>query len=217
LRRRPSTELLDETDVPTKEAEASLHDIEWVHARLGGRRMVRRRLGPLLAELGPGPLTVLDVGCGSGHVVRDVENLGAACWAADLKVAHVRLARRGRALAGNAFRLPLASRGVDVVFSTLFLHHFAPEELELLLAESARVARRAVVAFDLTRSAVALGIISALGPLAFESRLSVADGRASVLQAYTLLEARAIAARVLPGASVARVGPFAWQLVWKRG
>ena len=218
-KRRPSLELLD-TDVSSHDSEASLRDIEWVHRRLGGRRMVRRRLAPLLSELGPGPLTLLDVGCGSGHVAKDLQDLadgGATAYGVDLKVVHARLALRGRTLAADAFRLPLAPRSVDVVLSTLFLHHFSPDEVVALLAESARVARRAVVAFDLARHRVALAIIAAVGPLFFESRLSILDGRASVRQAYTPEEAREIAARALPAARVTRSGPFAWQLVWRRG
>jgi len=218
--RRPARELLDEEIAPA-DAHASLRDIEWVHRRLGGRRMVRGRLAPLFAELGPGPLTVLDVGCGSGHVGRDLveaplDGSAPAAFGVDVKVSHLRLAPRGLAVAGDAARLPLASRSVDVVLSTLFLHHFAPEGLALVLAESARVARRAVVAFDLARSRTALAAISVVGPLFFRSRVSIADGPASVRQAYTPREAREIAERSLPGARVVPAGPFVWQLVWRR-
>jgi SAM-dependent methyltransferase len=217
--RQPSKELLDE-DLPSHDARASLRDIEWVHRRLGGRWMLRSGLAPLLKELGPGSLTLLDVGCGSGHVARDLEDaplpgVSVRVLGADIKLAHVGLAPRGRSFAGDVVRLPLADRSVDVVFSTLFLHHFAPDELAKILAELGRVARRAVVAFDLVRSRPALFFISLVGPLFFESHVSVADGRASVRQAYTASEARALAARALPGARVFH-SPFVWRLVWRR-
>jgi SAM-dependent methyltransferase len=223
-RRRPELELLDDADVPAGEAEASLADIEWVHHRLGGRALVRRRLQPFFAALAAGkdaPL-VLDLGCGSGHVGRDL--LAAAAEAGtrvrvlglDRKASHARLAARGTAVVGDTFRLPFGDRSVDVVFSTLFLHHFSPGESARLLAEARRVAASAVVALDLTRHRLALAAIALVGPIAFRSRLSVADGRTSVRQAYTPDEIAEIAAPVLPGARVTMASRFVWELVWKR-
>ena len=105
---------------------------------------------------------------------------------------------------------------MDVVLSTLFLHHFSPGESARLLAEARRVAASAVVALDLTRHRLALAAISVVGPVAFRSRLSVADGKTSVRQAYTPDEIAAIAAPVLPGARVTMASRFVWELVWKR-
>lgn len=223
-RRRPEPELLDDADVPAGEAEASLADIEWVHHRLGGRAVVRRRLQPFFAALAgrEDTPTVLDLGCGSGHVGRDL--LAAAAEAGtrvrvfglDRKASHARLAARGTAVVGDTFRLPFGDRSVDVVFSTLFLHHFSPGESARLLAEARRVAALAVVALDLTRHRLALAAISVVGPVAFRSRLSIADGKTSVRQAYTPDEIAAIAAPVLPGARVTMASRFVWELVWKR-
>lgn len=223
-RRRPEPELLDADGVPAGEAEASLADIEWVHRRLGGRSLVRRRLIPLLAALGaPGiRLSILDLGCGSGHVGRDLVEAAAAhgmrlrLLGIDRKVSHARLAARGSTAAADAFRLPFPDRGVSVVLSTLFLHHFSPGEAAALLAESRRVAASAVVVLDLSRHRLALAAIGVLGPIAFRSALSVADGKTSVRQAYTLEEIAAIAAPVLPGARVSKAARFVWELVWTR-
>jgi ubiquinone/menaquinone biosynthesis C-methylase UbiE len=222
--RRPEPELLDADDVPAREAEASLADIEWVHRRLGGRSLVRRRLLPLLATLGaPGiGLSILDLGCGSGHVGRDlveaaaVQGMRVHLLGIDRKVSHARLASRGSTVAGDAFRLPFPDRGVSVVLSTLFLHHFSPGEAAALLAESRRVASSAIVVLDLTRHRLALAAIGALGPIAFRSALSVADGKTSVRQAYTPEEIAEIAAPVLPGARVSKAARFVWELVWTR-
>jgi len=222
---RVSTEEILDGDVPAEEAEASLSDIEWVHRNLGGRQILRRRLLPLLASIAGTsglPLSLLDLGCGSGHVGRDLVEAVARrggrldVFGLDRKVGHARLAQRGLAVAGDALRLPFADASVDVVFSTLFLHHFREDGLASLLLESGRIARRAVIAFDLSRHRVAHALISVIGPLAFRTPISTLDGRASVLQAWTRSEIAALAERVLPGAAVRGAGPFVWQLVWIR-
>ena len=222
--RRPDPELLDADGVSSSEAEASLLDIEWVHRWLGGRALFRRRLMPLLAALPArqGALSVLDLGCGSGHVGRDLLAAAAESGVSlrvlglDRKTSHARLVARGTAVTADALRLPFRDLSVDVVLSTLFLHHFAPVEAAALLAESRRVAARAVVALDLSRHRLALAAIAVVGPLAFRSRLSVLDGKTSVRQAYTPEEIAAVAEAALPGARVERVSRFVWALVWKR-
>jgi SAM-dependent methyltransferase len=222
--RRPGPELLDADGVSSSEAEESLADIEWVHRRLGGKTLVRRRLLPLLAGLPQQrrPLSVLDLGCGSGHLGRDLlaaaEESGVRLrvFGLDRKASHARLVERGTAVAAEALRLPFRDRSVDVVLSTLFVHHFDPAALAALLAESRRVAATAVVALDLSRHRLALAAISVVGPLAFRSRLSVLDGKTSVRQAYTPAEIAAIAGTALPGARVAPVSRYVWELVWTR-
>lgn len=219
--RRRSVEEL-ELGIAPEEAERSLRDIEWIHRNLGGRWTIRRGLLPALAALGPGPLTLLDVGCGTGHAGDDlaavarrrglpVESLGI-----DRLLAHARLAGRGRVVVGDAFRIPLPDRSVDVVFSALFVHHFSDDELSLLLAESARVARRLVAHFDVDRHLGAWALVAAVGPLAFRSPVTLSDAKASVLQAYTPRELGAIASGVLPGARVDRVGLLGCRLLWHR-
>jgi SAM-dependent methyltransferase len=221
--RRPGPELLDGDGVQAGEAEASLADIEWVHRRLGGRALARRRLIPLFATLAARKdmLSILDLGCGSGHVGRDLLTAAAEAGARlrvfglDRKTSHARLSARGTAVAADTLRLPFRDRSFDVVFSTLFLHHFSPDEAAALFAEARRVSSAAVVALDLTRHRLALAAISLLGPIAFASRLSVIDGKTSVRQAYTPGEIAAIAGPILPGAHVEALSRFAWELVWK--
>jgi len=219
--RSPSDELLD-GDVPPGAAEESLADIEWIHRALGGRPIVRRHLVPLLLSV-PSPRPVLlDLGAGSGHVSRaltaELARRGRELVTVDLdrQLLHARLSARRRSVAGDALRLPLSDRSVDVVSSTLFLHHFDAAAVAALLRESARVARVAVAALDLTRHRVPLAANAILARVAYRSPITRLDGRASVLQAWTIPELRAIAARALPGALVRPAGPFVQGLLWKR-
>lgn len=216
--RRPSRELLDDLDLEPEDMARSLADLELVNAALGSARLLARRMRR--AAAGGTRSTVLDVGAGSGGVARSLaaalnhEGVEAAVVAIDLQWRHLAVGRGqagGEALpaaAADVFALPFAARSVDWVVSTLLVHHFSPEENVRLLRELARVARRGLLLLDLRRHRLPLLFISLAGRIAFQSRASVADGPASVRQAYTREEAEAFAARALPGARVESVFPF---------
>ena len=175
--RAPSEELLDGTLAP-EEAEASLADIERIHRLLGGRPIVRRALVPLLLAVPSARPVLLDLGSGSGHVGRALaaalarRGRGLVTVDLDRQLLHARLSAKGRSVAADALRLPLADRSVDVVSSTLFLHHLDAPSVVRLLRESARVARVAVSALDLTRHRIPLAVNAVLGLLLHRSPIT---------------------------------------------
>jgi ubiquinone/menaquinone biosynthesis C-methylase UbiE len=119
--------------------------------------------------------------------------------------------------AGDAFGLPFADNSADWVVSTLLLHHFSPEENVRLLREVSRVARIGFALVDIRRHRVPLSFFSVAGRLGLGTRESLDDGIASVRQAYTPEEARTIAERAVPGASVRRVFPYRLLVFKPRG
>jgi ubiquinone/menaquinone biosynthesis C-methylase UbiE len=217
--RRPSHEILDETDLAPDEMARSLEDLELVNKALGSARLLEERMADHIRLDGGSRATILDVGAGSASVARELERrlerqgLTARVIATDLQWRHLAVGRTrdGRefpAAAADVFSLPFPECSVDWVVSTLLVHHFSPEENVRLLRELARVARRGVLLLDLQRHRLPLLVISLAGRMAFKSRVSVEDGAASVRQAYTREEAQAFASRAIPGARVERVFPF---------
>ncbi len=108
----------------------------------------------------------------------------------------------------DAFRLPFPDRAFDCAVSTLFFHHFSPEENRSILAELLRVARVGFAILDLRRNRIPLAVFAVAGRTLLRSRVSVLDGVASLRQAYTTEEAQAIARAVTPTARVTRVFPY---------
>jgi ubiquinone/menaquinone biosynthesis C-methylase UbiE len=217
--RRPSHEILDETDLAPDEMARSLEDLELVNTALGSARLLEGRIADHTRIHGRSGATILDVGAGSASVARELERrlkrqgLTARVIATDLQWRHLAVGRTrgGRelsAVAADAFSLPFPERSVDWVVSTLLVHHFSPEDNERILRELARVARRGVLLLDLQRHRLPLLFISLAGRMAFKSRISVEDGAASIRQAYTREEAQAFVSRAIPGARVERVFPF---------
>lgn len=105
--------------------------------------------------------SVLDVGCGPGHLTRRLEALGLDATGIDLDPAMIeRAAARGprdgatgRYLAADVAALPFEDGTFDVVVSTLSMHHWA--DAEDGLAEIGRVVRPGgrVLVWDLGRGA----------------------------------------------------------------
>jgi hypothetical protein len=198
----------------------SLEDLRLVNRRWGGSRALERHLTARAASLGGRRLRILDVGAGSGEVAYRLERSLAAAGcdvrvvALDLQWRHLAAGRamapgqRARAAAADAFRLPIADGAVDFVVSTLFFHHFSPEENRALLSEFRRVAREGFAMLDLRRHRIPELFVSLAGPAFFRARISVADGAASVRQAYTPDEALAVARSVATNSRARRVFPF---------
>lgn len=217
-RRRPAAEELDDERLPSEEMARSLRDLDLVNRRWGGSRALENFLAGKLSGQA-GRIRILDVGAGSGDVTRRLakglreRGLDAAAVAVDLQWRHLAAGRRPGALplpvaTADAFHLPFAAGSFDWVVSTLLFHHLSPEENERFLRELARVACSGFAVLDLRRHVVPLLFVSIAGRLLFESRVSVADGVASVRQAYTRPEAAAIAAGAVGGSRVRNVFPF---------
>ena len=102
--------------------------------------------------------------------------------------------------------------------SSLFAHHFEPDELQRLVRESLRVCRRAVLINDLIRSRLHLGLVY-LGLPLFRSRITWHDAPASVQQAYTVDEMHELLSK-LPAQRIEITKHYLYRmgvLVWKSG
>jgi SAM-dependent methyltransferase len=77
--------------------------------------------------------------------------------------------RPSLAVAADAFRLPFAGGAFDLAVSTLFFHHFSPEENRDLLCEMQRVARHGIAVLDLRRHRAPALFVSLAGPRLFRS------------------------------------------------
>lgn len=231
--RTDSAELLDEGTVSAAAAHASLRDLRWLNRWVFG---VSATLHPLRDWLraAPKPATVLDLGTGSGQMAQYLaqwamrEHQAVRVLALDFSPRHLAYAqawnRRAQTphvhlLGGDALRLPLADSSVDYVTSSLFLHHFAPPQLEQLLAECRRVARRGLAMSDLWRHPLPFYLYRTLiEPLLVRSPVTRHDGRASFHRAYRPAEVEAIAARVLPDVAVQLHLPgMRWRLLSRWG
>jgi Methylase involved in ubiquinone/menaquinone biosynthesis len=194
-------ELLDLGEGTDEDVARNLADLRRINRFLGGRRVVLEALTRLVADAGLHELSLLDVGTGSADIPGAVADwcrsrgIVGNVTALDLSERNLRIARARlginegvQLVRGDSLSLPFADRSVDVVTASLFLHHFEDADVVRLLADFARVARRAVIVNDLIRNLVPYWFARLTGPLLATSYLTRYDGPASVLRGFTARE-----------------------------
>lgn len=207
-----SHELLDEHDAPRADMERSLRDLRRINKYLGGTGIYRRMLRGFEAR------SVLDIGTGTADGLESVPDIPLRIGL-DFKIEHLLYLRDGsrvRRVVGDAQKLPFRDGAVDVVTSAHFFHHFSPEENAVILGEALRVSRDGVAVNDTRRHYAPLLFVLLISALRLVGRITRYDAPASVRQAYTLDEARAIAERVKTKYRIVRMWPFRLGiLLWK--
>jgi ubiquinone/menaquinone biosynthesis C-methylase UbiE len=185
-------ELLD--SLSEIDARASLADLIRINREWGGHSTLRRLLREIVRPTEA--FSFLDVGAASGDMgacVREWYPM-ARVVSLDRIVTHLATCP-GERIAGDAFQLPLLSRCMDLVFCSLFLHHFTDQQIVTLLAEFARVARRAVLVIDLERNPIAYYFLPWSQWLLKWDPVTVHDGAISVEAAFRARELADLARR----------------------
>ncbi len=223
--RRDEPELMDAAGLAEDEVADAYRVLRRVNRQLGNQHTMERELRRYLREepRGEEAVTILDVGSGSGDIVGalgkrlEARRVRVLTVALDRDSIAVKLARgQGiRAVRGDALRLPIADRSVDVVTAVKFAHHFEGDPLRRLVTEMARVARRRVVVLDIRRHWVAYWGFVAWSRLFTRNRLVRYDGPLSVLRGFTVPELAELSrsiprflwtVRTYPGFQLALVG-----------
>lgn len=222
-------ELLDQNRGSLADVRQSLADIRRINAWLGGTRVACNAVLDLLSRRGLKTATILDVGTGSADIPQRLAEQGTKrglslkVVALDVSERHLEIAREYvgdipqiELMQGDAFHLPLEKASVDIVVSSLFLHHFRAPQIVEILREWERVSRVGWVANDLVRHPFALVFFRATGPIFARSYLTRYDGAASIRRAYTVAEMRDIVREEFPRAQVHEHFPYRLSIVRKK-
>ncbi|HSQ23830.1 MAG TPA: methyltransferase domain-containing protein [Pyrinomonadaceae bacterium] len=201
-------ENLDKGTYTPEEYEGCLVELRRVNEWLGDANALRNSLLRVIERRGSRSFSVLDVGAGSGELLRV-----AAEWARDTKrttfLTGVELNERSAkaileesaefseiaSVRANGFLLPFADQTFDYVIQSLTLHHFDDAGAVKIIQEMARVARCGIFVIDLHRNPVAYFFYTTIGRLILHNRLLREDGALSILKSFTPEEMEEIGRR----------------------
>lgn len=220
-------EMLDAGEGTDKDVAHSLSDLRRINRFLGGRKVILRALADCLHDGSPKELSLLDVGTGSADIPMAVSadcrrrGLQSFIAAVDISERNLRVSRARlnvsadiNLVQADSMKLPFATRSFDFVTASLFLHHFRDEDVERLLADFGRIAKRAVIVNDLVRNLVPYYFTRVSGPLLAWSFLTRNDAPVSVLRGFTPDEMRNLASRAgLRNVQIRRSFPYRLSLV----
>jgi SAM-dependent methyltransferase len=221
-RRSYELEHLDKGDYTPAEYEGCLVELRRINKWLGDAGALRASLVPEIEGTGLREFSLLDVGAGSGELLRAAaREARRRGWRARLvglelneRSARAILEESGEfdeigAVRGDAFRLPFADDAFDYVICSLFTHHFRDEGVVEILREFKRVARRRLFVIDLHRHAFAYLLYTTVGRLFLRNRLIREDGALSIRRGFRAAELRRLAERAqLARVEVRRRFPF---------
>lgn len=228
--RRRQPEIMDQPDLDRPRHFEALRGLERINAWSRSARILWAPLRELARQTGTRPLRVLDLATGGGDLPirlwQRARRAGLAvhvdgCDVSADAVAYAasRAAERKtdvRFFVWDALSGPLPG-GYDALTSSLFLHHLSEEQAVDLLRRLADAAGRLVLINDLVRSRAGW-LMACIGTRVLSASAIVhTDGVRSVEGAFTVAEARQLAARAgLAGARVERRWPCRFLLTWSR-
>lgn len=203
--RRDLGEWLDQPESIRLDLAPNLRDIRRLNSWFGGTSLALRHVRALCGDRPR--VTILDVATGSADIP-----MALARWArryrrsvnvtaCDISGDILNEARRivgGESISlvqADARALPWSDGTFDIVLCCLALHHFSPQEAEIVMAELWRLCRVGIVVVDLYRSYPAyVGAWLSTRTVA-RNRVTRHDGPISVLRSYTREEMAEMARR----------------------
>jgi ubiquinone/menaquinone biosynthesis C-methylase UbiE len=223
-------EHLDLGDYTPEEYEGCMAELRLINLCFGEARALRRTFWRDATRTGAKDFSVLDVGAGSGELLRQIsgwkQTSGCSGRLVGVELNEQAVRAIGEksvdcpsieALRSDALRLPLGESTFDYAICSLFTHHFVEEQVVTILREMARVARQGIYVIDLHRHPLPYYVYTRLGPLVLRNRLTRDDGALSILRGFVPKELAALARQAgLEAVKVERVFPYRLVLSGKK-
>jgi 2-polyprenyl-3-methyl-5-hydroxy-6-metoxy-1,4-benzoquinol methylase len=190
-------ELLDRDDIPFEHIKKNMQELETINTLLGGHRITLAGLRRLLN--GSKQVHICEIGCGGGDNLKAImawcrkKNISASFTGIDIKDTCIEYAREN--LAGESvhwicsdYRDVVFENKPDIIFSSLFCHHFNDDEVADIFRWKYENARLGFFVNDLHRNIIAQRSIQILTQLFSSSYLVKNDAPLSVKRGFRKLD-----------------------------
>ncbi|MGY8938841.1 MAG: methyltransferase domain-containing protein [Flavobacteriales bacterium] len=225
-RRTDKEELMDDFSIGGDLLRDTLDKLEKINRWLGGNLMTVKTLKKVLKNHPKEQeLTIADIGCGHGDILRDVAKFGrkngynmkligmdanptAIAYANELSVEFSELSFMTEDVFSEAFK----DRRFDVVLATLFLHHFKEDPLVSFLGNTLKQTKIAIVVNDLHRHKLAYYLFMLLSVF-IKNNMIIEDGLTSVLRGFKRKELVKISQRIQVKSQISWKWAFRFQWI----
>jgi 2-polyprenyl-3-methyl-5-hydroxy-6-metoxy-1,4-benzoquinol methylase len=186
-------ELLDRPDIPFEDIKRNMQELNFINTWLGGHTITTTGVEALVNT--QTPVTICEIGCGGGdNLVAiqkwcDKRNIAVTFIGIDINphcidVASKRLLNNTQLIASD-YKEVLLEKQPDIIFSSLFCHHFSDREMVKQLQWMKTNARLGFFINDLHRHKLAYYSIKALTAVFSNSYLVKHDAPLSVARGFT--------------------------------
>lgn len=190
-------ELLDRDDIPFPDIARNMYELDMINRFLGGHRITQKGVALLLRKhpQNSNPVHIAEIGCGGGDNLKAI-----SCWAKKKKLpvmltgidinpeciayAKGQNKNRGIVFLQSDYRDATFPAKPDIIFSSLFCHHFTDEELVEQLLWMQRNSATGFFINDLHRHPLAYNSIKLLTAVFSKSYLVRNDAPLSVLRGF---------------------------------
>lgn len=195
--RTDKEELMDDFSIGGDLLRDTLDKLENINRWLGGNLVTVNSLKSVLKNHPKeAEITIVDIGCGHGDILRDVAKFGrkhdykfkligidanptAIIYANELSTEYPELTFKTEDIFSDEFK----NRKVDIVLATLFLHHFKEEQLVSFLSDTLKQTQKAIIVNDLHRHKLAYYLFMLLSVF-IKNKMIINDGLISVLRGF---------------------------------
>ena len=221
-------EIMDDLSCSGEVVHQTLKELDFINQWLGGNKITLNGIEILLSRCKPaGKINIADIGCGSGDMLRLVHdelkkngiqpilsgfdaNPNIIAFAASNSKGYDGLTFKTE----NIFNESFKKEKFDIVSATLFLHHFANEELIGILRSLRKQVRVGIIVNDLHRHPLAYYSIRLLTLLFSRSAMVKYDAPLSVLRGFARREWVEILDKAeIKSYSLRWKWAFRWQLI----
>lgn len=195
--RSDAEEIMDDLNYNGPMLHDALDKLAKINQWLGGNKVTINGLKKALKNHSKSqPLTIIDLGCGGGDILRDLSKFGKQngykfkLIGVDANVHTVNYASELSKDFDNIefkaidiFSEDFEKMEYDVVLTTLFLHHFKEEQIIEILSKAKNKAKLGIVVNDLHRHRLAYYLFKLIC-LTIKNNMIIEDGLTSILRGF---------------------------------
>ncbi|WP_018613760.1 methyltransferase domain-containing protein [Segetibacter koreensis] len=207
-RRSYQKELLDQDEIPFADIQQNMKELDFINTWLGGHAITVAAFK--LLSRGKKEISVCEIGCGGGDNLVAIYNwcqkkhIQLLITGIDIKEECIDYAKSRKTLSSttwitNDYKKVLFDTKPDIIFSSLFCHHFADEELILQINWMKQNSKIGFFINDLHRNFLAYHSIKLLTRLFSKSYLVKSDAPLSVARGFKRNELKRLCSEARTG------------------